>query len=240
MSSVTFNCIAGGIDLHGGTGNGAVYGDDKGNATLTLLPLASPGQEYSFGEMMNTIPVLHREEKGGFPPAASKSASSEQLIRAAYFGSDPAVSRKLCLDLEAEGPLGKVAAQLFRVQKASSRAKVYRGGVPDRKAKKSKSKKYKHLYRDLSYQRKDEQIEKLCSVLRETSLSWGWGEDRRPSVPRHVLYVDLPQGQVSYHCYHRYPGPAYTTGWDGEGMSEGRVIAFCTAVLDGLRPIPST
>ena len=41
-------------------------------------------------------------------------------------------ARKFCCALEKVGQLGTIAAELFRVQKASARAKVYSGGITGR------------------------------------------------------------------------------------------------------------
>ena len=48
---------------------------------------------------------------------------------------------------------------------------------------------------------------------------------------RHVLYVDLPQGQVSFHSRVKYDGPEYGGDWDGKYKSEERIVEFADAVV---------
>jgi len=115
-----------------------------------------------------------------------------------------------------------VAAELYRAQKASSRAKVYRGKVSDNGPK----------YRELAYTRKDDAIVALTHALAEPGhgLTWGWGVDSaQPRYP-HVLYIDLPMGQVSFHATARYDGPDYPGEWDRAHASETRIIDFCQSV----------
>jgi len=116
-----------------------------------------------------------------------------------YYGSNGGVSRSFCAKLEKKGHLGRIAAQLFRVQKASSRAKVYRGGI-------KRSGGLRQSFRDLAYQRKDECIKRLCDLLVADScaMKWGWKVDVKQSFANNLLYVDLPNGQVSFHVINRY------------------------------------
>lgn len=121
-----------------------------------------------------------------------------------YYGSDGAATRKFCSTLEKISHLGKIAAQLFRSQKASSKAKVYRGSL-------KRSSGSRTSYRDLAYQRKGECLTKLCDLLSEDScgLIWGWGRDKNTNMhtPRNVIYIELPQGQVSFHSNGKCKGP---------------------------------
>ena len=48
-----------------------------------------------------------------------------------YQGSDGEATRALYAELQQRGPVGVIAVNLFRAQKNSARAKVYRGGVRD-------------------------------------------------------------------------------------------------------------
>lgn len=64
-------------------------------------------------------------------------------------------------------------------------------------------------------------------------MTWGWKQDPKEDRAKHVLYIDLPQGQVSFHATKRYRGPDYDGEWDGEHKSEERIIAFCDSVLAG-------
>jgi hypothetical protein len=147
--------------------------------------------------------------------------------RQIYYGSNGGASRSFCSTLERNGAIGQIAAQLFRVQKASSRAKVYRGGVRG-------SNGQRYSYRDMAYERKNECIERLCRILEHDSdgLKWGWGRDEAEFEAKHVLYVELPVGQVSFHCPMRYAGPDFDGEWDGEHLSQERVIEFCQRVFN--------
>jgi hypothetical protein len=142
-----------------------------------------------------------------------------------YNGSDGDATKALFERLEAIGPVGIVAMNLFRASKNSARAKVYRGGG----------------YRGKAYDRKSWAIDNLAKVLGEhgaaLGLGWGWGEDPAQSFHRDVLYVELPTGQVSFHTAPRGAGPAYASPWDGvKGAGAGRICSFCTIVLNGARP----
>lgn len=64
-------------------------------------------------------------------------------------------------------------------------------------------------------------------------MNWGWGRDPAQPFAKHVLYVDLPLGQVSFHSESRYVGPDYGGEWDGDRASEGRVVQFCDVVMKG-------
>jgi hypothetical protein len=119
-----------------------------------------------------------------------------------YRGSDGDATAALYRDLEALGPVGAVAVNLFRACKASERAKTYR--------------------RDFSreaYGRKQWAMDNLCNALTEHAAvigdRWGWGVDDKQPVHRHVLYIDLPTGQVSFHSAVRGRGPDYAGAWDG-------------------------
>ena len=150
------------------------------------------------------------------------SASLLEVI-GAYQGSDAGKTLKLLGRLEELGPIGRVAACLFRAQKASERAKVYRG----------------RGYVQAAYGRKDNALGDLAAKLEALALisdglPWGWGTD--PAQPKHchVLYVDLPTGQVSFHAGDRGDGPAYPGSWDGRpGQSPDRILRWCARLLDG-------
>src|ERR1051326_7628212 len=109
-----------------------------------------------------------------------------------YNGSDGAATKALYARLELLGPVGLVALNLFRAQKCSERAKVYRGGVPGRGS-----------FKAMAYERKQWSMGNLCKVLQEHAqglqLRWGWKEDPGQEYYPWVLYVDLPSGQVSFH-----------------------------------------
>lgn len=142
-----------------------------------------------------------------------------------YLGSDGAATKALYARLEKLGAVGVIAVNLFRAQKASERAKVYRGGVRGRGS-----------CRSMAYDRKEWSIGNLCAVLTEhgeaCGIAWGWGEDARQPYHRWVLYADLPTGQVSFHGAVRGPGPDYAHGWDGvPGQSADRIVRWCARLL---------
>jgi len=137
----------------------------------------------------------------------------------AYDGSDGALTRRLLKNLEDKELHGCIAAQMFRAQKASSRAKRYKGD-----------------YKGYAYDRKEQEIQKLCVLLaQQQDWPWGWQRDETDSfAPEWLLYVDLPTGQVSWHCCQKLTGETYPGEWDRmPGTSEGRILRFCEAVLQG-------
>jgi hypothetical protein len=141
-------------------------------------------------------------------------------VLAVYNGSDGDVTKALFAELEKRGPVGVVAVNLFRAQKNSARAKVYRGGG----------------YRGMAYDRKQWALDNLAIALREhgatIGVTWGWGTDAKQAFYASVLYVDLPQGQVSFHSATRGPGPNYGKEWDGaRDASPGRICSFVAQVL---------
>ncbi len=117
-----------------------------------------------------------------------------------YQGSDGVATKALYARLAALGPMGVIAVNLFRAQKASERAKQYRGG----------------RFRAAAYERKQWSIDNLCTALAEHGVSaglvYGWGEDETQPVYCFVFYVDLPTGQVSFHSSFRGEGPDYPGG----------------------------
>ena len=145
----------------------------------------------------------------------------------AYNASDSTLTRRVLKELESLGQLGRIAAALFRAQKASTRAKQYRGGTA-----------YGRSYTDLAYGRKEHSLRSLCDLLSQDAagLTWGWGEDSKQDFARQVLYVDLPAGQVSFHSRDRHNGPDYACEWDGvSGVSQVRILQLCDGLLRNAR-----
>jgi hypothetical protein len=137
-----------------------------------------------------------------------------------YLGSDGEATKALYAELETRGPAGGVAVNLFRACKASERAKVYRGGG----------------YRGRAYDKKQWSMDNLCTALDARAavleITWGWAEDPEQPVHRHVLYVDLPTGQVSLHTAARGAGPDYTAPWDGvRGQGADRICRWIGRLL---------
>ena len=77
-----------------------------------------------------------------------------------YNGSNGGATRGYLSSLEKQGHYGKIAAALFRTQKSSTRAKMYRGSK----------------YTGMAYEKKNEVMQQLCNLLNEDScgLIWGW------------------------------------------------------------------
>lgn len=114
------------------------------------------------------------------------------------------------------GPAGRIAVALFRAQKTSTRAKLYRG----------------RRFKSAAYDVKQWSINELVRELRGVALyPYGWGYDPTQDMNPHVLYVELPQGQVSFHSPVRLDGPDYLSVWDGERASCARILEFCDDVL---------
>lgn len=147
--------------------------------------------------------------------------------RNVYHGSDGDATRALYARLEALGPSGRIAVNLFRACKSSERAKVYRGGVRGGGS-----------YRSMAYGRKEWSLGNLVETLQQEaaalSIRYGWQEDPATPVYSWVLYVELPTpfGQVSFHASRRGAGPDYPGCWDGvRGASAERVIVWCEHLL---------
>lgn len=149
-----------------------------------------------------------------------------------YAGSNGDATKALYVDLEKLGPVGIIALNLFRACKCSERAKMYRPG---------------RGYKAEAYRRKDWSIENLSSALyadewHGLELSWGWSIDQdlrdRGDPHHHILYVDLPTGQVSFHCGSRYHGPDYSGSWDG--VRDQAAERICRFVADVFKLEPAT
>lgn len=141
-----------------------------------------------------------------------------------YSGSDGDATKALYDRLAKLGPAGEIALNLFRAQKNSERAKVYRGGG----------------YRGKAYDRKEWAIGNLTAILsvhaETTGIRWGWGIDLKQEYHRHVVYVDLPTGQVSFHSASRGAGPEYPAQWDGAaGTAPSRICQWCAKLLEAER-----
>lgn len=141
-------------------------------------------------------------------------------VAAVYDGSDGDATKQLYARLEALGIAGFVAMNLFRACKASQRAKLYR-----RRQKGS------------AYGKKQWSMDNLCTALTNRGSAagidrWGWGRDDKAVGYEHVLYVELPTGQVSFHTDRRGVGPDYPGVWDGCKASGGRIVQWCARLLD--------
>lgn len=148
-------------------------------------------------------------------------------VMAVYNGSNGDETVAMYKRLEALGPAGVIAMNLFRCTKASGRAKVYRG-------------RGSRAWRAQAYDKKNWSIGLLAAALAEHAASlgiaWGWGVDEllaKTDDPHvHVIYVDLPEGQVSFHTDERRPGPDHPTGWDQvRGAGPTRICKHVSALL---------
>jgi hypothetical protein len=149
-----------------------------------------------------------------------------------FEGSDPETTKAYYASLARRGAAGDIAANLFRAQKCSTRAKRYRGGI-----------RGVGSYKSMSYARKTWAMENLCSCLsahgKQLRIKFGWKQDPDcvfGDKPSWVIYIDLPQGQVSFHSPTRLSPHGYRGKWDRERKSEERVLAFCDAVWEGTWP----
>jgi len=149
-------------------------------------------------------------------------------ITAVYRGSSGDATKAMYAKMEAFGPhgsfdwqIGSIAVNLFRACKTSERAKKYRKGPG-------------HI--SASYERKDWSVGNAATILTtmepEPPFPWGWGIDeemRKKGDPHHhIVYFDLPTGQISFHVGARGPGPAYPGQWDrAVGTAPDRICQWC-------------
>ncbi len=136
-----------------------------------------------------------------------------------YRGSNGDLTKALYAQLETLGAKGTIALNLFRAQKASARAKTYR-----------------RRYKGDAYQKKQWSMDNLSTALTERagelSLTWGWGVDEKQPFHKHVLYVDIPTGQVSFHTEARGTGPDYPGKWDEmPGQGPTRICRWIGTLL---------
>jgi hypothetical protein len=149
--------------------------------------------------------------------------------RTVFEGSDGEVTRAYYAALARRGPAGEIALNLFRAQKCSARAKVYRGGV-----------RGVGSFARMAYQTKAWSMSIVCKTLEthheRLRIPFGWKQDASVLFGERVswvLYVDIPRGQVSFHSPDRLSARDYAGEWDGTRKSEERILAFCDEVLRG-------
>lgn len=138
-----------------------------------------------------------------------------------FHGSNGEATTALYKKLEAIGPVGFIAMNLFRACKASARAKLY-------------SRKFKSV----AYEKKQYSMDLLAAALSKhaeaLNIVWGWRIDPNQNFHNWVLYVDLPSiGQVSFHTAARGKGPNYDREFDGSFKSAERIIEWCDHLLLG-------
>lgn len=149
----------------------------------------------------------------------TSNTRSLALVITTYQGSDADATRDLYGRLADLGPAGELAVNLLRACKKSERAKGYGP-----------------RYKGASYSGKQWAMGEICKILLahpHLVVAWGWGLDAKQPYHRHVLYVELHQGQVSFHTESRGEGPDYGKAWDGvAGMSAQRACSFAAQLLD--------
>jgi hypothetical protein len=144
-----------------------------------------------------------------------------------YQGSNGDATKALYAELEQLGPIGVIGVNLFRACKCSERAKAYRKGPGHKTA---------------AYDRKDWSIGNLARALHVQhanqllGIKWGWGSDEalrgRGDPHHHIIYVELPTGQVSFHTGTRHEGPDFAGQWDGvRRQSVDRICRFVARLL---------
>lgn len=137
-----------------------------------------------------------------------------------YSGSNGSATLELYGTLTALGPRGVIALNLFRACKTSERAKGYR----------------RRAHREASYETKGWALDNLCKELATHGVAlgivWGWGYDRSAVCFEHVLYVDIPTGQCSFHNQERLAGADYPSQWDRmRGATSDRIIRWVVRLL---------
>lgn len=145
-------------------------------------------------------------------------------ITAVFEGSNAEATKALYEALGCVTPAGAIAVNLLRACKTSGRAKQYRGS----------------RYKGAAYDTKEWSLGNLDTLLTAHSgpllIRWGWDVDealkQREDPHYHVLYVDLPTGQVSFHTGCRGAGPDYSGVWDcARGASPARVCGWAAQLL---------
>lgn len=157
--------------------------------------------------------------------AEKPELSSEDAARRAARTEQARVTRQLRKLADAGDPYATVLRHLRAAQRASDSAKLRAasGLHRDEYAGTDTAYRASRLAVAKDYLHKTWELETAVKNLPATTLTWGWGTDPE-SIPPHVLYVDLPTGQVSFHMEMRGDGPHYNTEWDGvRGVSGARI-----------------
>lgn len=125
------------------------------------------------------------------------------------------VTKAYYADMNSKGVEGELAVALFRAQKRSTAAKRYRGRKHTRSA----------------YDVKNWSLGEVCRILgKNLGIEWGWKYDAKAVNFEWVLYMDLPQGQCSFHSPDRLTGPDYTGTWKPAKPSYEVIIEYCDSI----------
>ena len=129
--------------------------------------------------------------------------------------NDGDVTKAYYAEMRAKGIEGCLAVALFRAQKRSTAAKRYKGRKFTRSA----------------YDVKNWSLGEVCRILaKDVGMNWGWKYDPRAVNFEHVLYVDLPTGQCSFHSPDRLTGPDYNGSWQPVRPSSEVIIEYCDSI----------
>ena len=128
------------------------------------------------------------------------------------------VTKAYYAEMNGKGFLGQLAVALFRAQKRSTAAKKYRG----------------RQYRGAAYDVKNWSLGEICRIMLASkyNFKWGWKPDPNTKGYPWVLYVDLPNGQCSFHSADRLQGPDYLGEWNPGDGSEKNILKFCDNVAE--------
>jgi hypothetical protein len=150
----------------------------------------------------------------GTPIAGGGSLTAREVFEQ----KDGIVTQSFYNSLNTIGPMGRLATALFRAQKRSSAAKSYKRG------------KFRHA----AYDVKNWSLGEVCRLLSSETrtITWGWKRDPKTPGYEWVLYVELPEGQVSFHSPERGAGPDYLGEWDNSEKSTDRIIRFCDSISE--------
>lgn len=87
---------------------------------------------------------------------------------------------------------------------------------------------------------KSEKPKNLAAALAKYDFGWRWGWAidealrERGDPHHHILYLELPTGQVSFHVGQRYAGPDFAGRWDGvKDVAADRICRFADRVFTG-------
>lgn len=143
-----------------------------------------------------------------------------------FEGSDGLETSKMYAELSGMGPEGLIAVDLFRAQKNSSKAKVYRG-------------RGTRAAYDVKQYAMGNLVDALTLHGQALGIPWGWGEDAGQEYHRWVLYIELPTGQISFHGSMRGAGPDFPGTFDRRlGASPSRICSWVAALYKAKSPPP--
>lgn len=131
--------------------------------------------------------------------------------------NDGDVTKTYYAKMNAIGIEGELAVALFRAQKRSVAAKRYKGRKFTRSA----------------YDVKNWSLGEVCRILsKDIGMIWGWKYDSKAVNFEWVLYVELPQGQCSFHSPDRLTGPDFTGSWRPARPSHEVIADYCDSITN--------